>query len=305
MSFPSDPAGSSDLSLASALEALMLFYGDAGVDVALSETPIDRFAESRDMARERSTARMERAAPAERKVQAAPADGQRPSAPAAPRPTPAPPAAAPTLTVPDEAAFADARATAKAASTLAELKAALEGFSGCNLKHSARNTVLADGNPEAELMVIGEAPGRDEDQQGLPFVGRAGQLLDRMLAAIGRDRRTTYITNVIPWRPPGNRTPAPHEIELCRPFVERHVELVKPKALLLLGNVSSKTMLNTDRGILSIRGQFVPYERAGLSIPALPSLHPAYLLRSPAQKRLAWLDLLTLQARLEQAAGSV
>ena len=152
-------------------------------------------------------------------------------------------------------------------------------------------------------MFIGEAPGREEDLQGLPFVGRAGQLLDRMLAAIGLDRQSAYITNMIPWRPPGNRTPAPHEIELCRPFIERHVALAGPKIVVMLGNVASKSLLGTDKGILSLRGTWMEYKFGGAAVPALPTLHPAYLLRNPAQKRLVWADLLSLQERIEQLAS--
>lgn len=288
---------------AGALEALMLFYADAGVDTPLEDLPVDRFAESQEEARKRQAARMP-AKPGGNGAQAGQQnrDRQSPARDGAARqePAPKPPGAPQQLTVPDAAAFEDARATAQAANTVAELKSALENYNGCNLKHSARNTVFMDGNPEARLMIVGEAPGRDEDLQGLPFVGRAGQLLDRMLAAIGHDRSSVCITNVIYWRPPGNRTPTAHEIELCRPFAERHIELVKPDVLLFLGNVPTKALLKTEKGILSIRGKFQTYERADLAIPALPSLHPAYLLRSPAQKKLAWADLLTLSDKLEQ-----
>lgn len=282
---------------AGALEALMLYYADVGVDTPLEDVPVDRFAESQEEARRRQAARAapskSSAEPArDRSASGASPERSRPSAP--PPPTPAP-----QMTVPDAAAFEDARETARAARTIEELKAALDGFNGCNLKRSARNTVFMDGNPQAKLMIVGEAPGRDEDLQGLPFVGRAGQLLDRMLAAIGQDRTSVCITNVIYWRPPGNRPPTAHEIELCRPFAERHIELVKPELLLFLGNVPTKTLLGVDKGILSIRGTFQTYEREGLSIPALPSLHPAYLLRSPAQKKLAWADLMQLADRLQ------
>ncbi|TDH38874.1 uracil-DNA glycosylase [Pseudohoeflea suaedae] len=285
---------------AGALEALMMFYADAGVDTPLEDLPVDRFAESQEEARKRQAARAT-ARPAGSGAQATQQDRGRQSPGqngAARQPTPKPPGAPQQLTVPDAAAFEDARATAKAANTVAELQAALENYNGCNLKHSARNTVFMDGNPEARLMIVGEAPGRDEDLQGLPFVGRAGQLLDRMLAAIGQDRTSVCITNVIYWRPPGNRTPTAHEVELCRPFAERHIELIKPDVLLFLGNVPTKALLKTDKGILSIRGRFQTYERDELAIPALPSLHPAYLLRSPAQKKLAWADLLALSDKL-------
>jgi DNA polymerase len=288
-----------------ALEALMLFYRDAGVDCVLEDEPVDRFAETAEAqkraAEQRDNRRQQADAPAREPRSLPPRDGPSRDGPA--------PAARPAMqtqqmTVPDEAAFADARAIAASASTIAELKTALEAYSGCNLRHSARTTVFSDGNPEARVMVVGEAPGRDEDLQGLPFVGRAGQLLDRMLAAIGLDRTTTYITNVIPWRPPGNRTPTQHEIELCKPFVERQIALIRPDVLLFMGNVAVKTLLDTDRGILSIRGAFMDYRQGDLVIPAMPTLHPAYLLRSPAQKRHAWADLLALSARIEAMSRS-
>ena len=204
--------------------------------------------------------------------------------------------------MPDDAAISDARETARSAPTIDALREALASFNGCNLRFGARSTVFADGNPEANVMLIGEAPGRDEDRQGLPFVGRAGQLLDRMLTAINLDRTSCYITNMIPWRPPGNRSPTPLEIELCRPFIERHVELVNPQIVVLLGNVSTKALLGTTRGILSLRGTWSQYHpNSDMAIPALPTLHPAYLLRNPAQKKLSWLDFLSLRAHLDQS----
>ncbi|MCY0094474.1 uracil-DNA glycosylase [Hoeflea ulvae] len=204
------------------------------------------------------------------------------------------------LTVPGEAAFESARSLAAAAGSIAELRAALDGFTGCNLRHSAKSLVFADGNPDADIMFIGEAPDREEDIQGAPFVGRPGQLLDRMLAAIGLNRDTVYVTTMIPWRPPGNRTPAAHEIELCRPFIERHVALAAPKIVVMLGNVASRSLLGTKEGILSVRGTWMDYKANDSTIPALPTLHPGYLLKYPAQKQLAWMDLLSLQARIEQ-----
>lgn len=190
-----------------------------------------------------------------------------------------------------------ARALARGAATLKELKAALDAFDGCALKATATNLVFADGNPEARLMIIGEGPGGEEDRQGLPFVGASGRLLDRMLACIGLDRTSVYITNILFWRPPGNRTPTGTEIAACLPFVERHIELIDPTHLLLLGGSSAKTLLGRSDGILKQRGRWAHYQHTELvrPIPALPSLHPAYLLRQPAQKRLAWRDLLSLQ----------
>ncbi|BCH25952.1 uracil-DNA glycosylase [Mesorhizobium sp. L-8-3] len=264
------------------LREVLRFLADAGVDEALDEVAVNRFVEAprRKAARQEQEERTRetggKAAPA------AQADLRRPAA-----------------AVPDEAQAAKARELARSASTLAELQEILAGFDGCNLKFTAKNLVFADGNPEAAVMFVGEAPGRDEDLEGLPFVGRSGQLLDRMLAAIGLDRGTAYIANVIPWRPPGNRTPTPHETEICRPFIERQIELVGPKVLVNLGAPSSRTLLNTTENILRLRGNWRVHTTAsGVAIPAMPTLHPAYLLRNPAHKKLAWRDFLEVKARL-------
>ncbi len=169
------------------------------------------------------------------------------------------------------------------------------------------NLVFADGNPEARIMFIGEAPGAQEDRQGLPFVGASGQLLDQMLSHIGLDRTSVYITNLLFWRPPGNRTPTPGEIASCLPFLERHIELVNPSHIVLVGGISAKTLLDRREGILKLRGQWGHYRPLGLErpIPALATLHPAYLLRQPAQKRLAWRDLLSLAQALESGEDPV
>jgi DNA polymerase len=191
---------------------------------------------------------------------------------------------------------------AQSCTTLAELKAAITSFEGCELKRFATNTVFADGDPSGRIMLIGEAPGRDEDLQGLPFVGRAGQLLDRMLAEIGLDRRKVYITNVLNWRPPQNREPSPEEAAACLPFLHRHIELADPKLLILLGAVSVRHVLGITEGIMRVRGKWNLYQSVGLnrSIPVMPTLHPAYLLRQPAAKRLAWRDLLAVAEKLGQ-----
>jgi uracil-DNA glycosylase family 4 len=208
-----------------------------------------------------------------------------------------------TATVPDEAQAALAREAARQARSLDELHRSMAAFEGCNLKFTAKNLVFADGNPDADLMLVGEAPGRDEDLEGLPFVGRSGQLLDRILAAIGRDRQSAYIANVIPWRPPGNRTPTPHETEICRPFIERQIELANPKVLVTLGGPSAKLLLNAPEGILRLRGHWrVHTTSSGVSIPTMPTLHPAYLLRNPAHKKLAWRDFLEVKAKLRTLA---
>ena len=193
-----------------------------------------------------------------------------------------------------DAAVASAQHLAAEAQSIEELRAALLAFEGCALKATAMNLCLYDGNPESQVMIIGEAPGAEEDRQGRPFVGAAGQLLDRMLAAIGLDLQSVYITNLLFWRPPGNRNPTAAEVAACLPFLERQVELVDPSHLLLLGASSVRTLLARQEGILKLRGRWAHYQHAGLArpIPAMPTLHPAYLLRQPAQKRLAWRDFL-------------
>ena len=200
-----------------------------------------------------------------------------------------------------DAAVSSARHAAAAAHTIEELKEALLRFEGCPLKATATNLALYDGNPGAQVMIIGEAPGAEEDRQGLPFVGAAGHLLDRMLAPIGLDRDSVYITNLLFWRPPGNRSPTASEVAACLPFLERQVELVDPAFLLLLGASSVKTLLARQEGILKLRGRWAHYQHAGLvrPIPAMPTLHPAYLLRQPAQKRLAWRDFLAFQQAVQ------
>jgi DNA polymerase len=186
--------------------------------------------------------------------------------------------------------------------SLEALREALEAFEGCALKETALHTVFSDGNPQARLMVIGEAPGADEDRLGKPFVGISGQLLDRMLGAIGLDRTSVYITNIVPWRPPGNRPPTSQEISLCLPFVERHISLIAPQLLLVVGGTAAKSLLAAPKGITKLRGQWLPYHNAYLETPVevLATFHPAYLLRSPSQKREAWKDFLKLQERLSR-----
>ncbi|MBI1170798.1 uracil-DNA glycosylase [bacterium] len=219
---------------------------------------------------------------------------ERPAAPEPARAAPRPPQETPKV---DPVELA--RQAAQGATTLEDLRAALAAFDQCELKKGARNTVFADGNPAARVLVLGEAPGRDEDQEGLPFVGRAGQLLDRMFEAIGLQRqspdpaRALYITNVMPWRPPQNRDPEPEEIAMMRPFVERHIALVDPDVIVTMGNTPCLCLLG-QKGILRLRGHWTQ----ALGKPVLPMTHPAYLLRNPAAKREAWADLLSLKARL-------
>lgn len=192
-----------------------------------------------------------------------------------------------------------ARERAAQAATLDALRENLAAFEGCNLRLTAKNLVFADGNPQARLMFVGEAPGREEDAQGLPFVGRSGKLLDRMLAAIGLERDEVYIANVVPWRPPGNRTPTPQEAEICKPFIRRQIELVDPDVLVFLGGASAKLLAGTSDGILRLRGRWLDYDTGTRPIKAMATLHPAYLLRTPIQKRLAWRDFLKIKAALD------
>ena len=201
-------------------------------------------------------------------------------------------------TTPDGAEM-EARSAARSAATLDELCSTLQRFQGCALKATAKNLCFYRGSPRARIMFVGEAPGRDEDLDGRPFVGRAGQLLDRMLAAIGLDESNVHITNIVYWRPPGNRTPTPHEGQVCRPFLERQIELVMPDILVLLGGAAAKQMLDVADGIMRLRGKWREVQVGGRTLKAIATLHPAYLLRSPAAKRLAWRDLLTIRSALQ------
>ena len=203
---------------------------------------------------------------------------------------------------PTDSSSMAARDLARAAPDLAALEATLATFDGCPLKKTAKNLCFARGDPQARLMLVGEAPGRDEDLEGAPFVGRAGQLLDKMLAAIGLGGDEVYITNVVYWRPPGNRTPTPQEVQACQPFLQRQIELVGPEILVLLGGAAAKQVLGTDQGIMKLRGKWKDYQAGGRVIRTLATLHPAFLLRNPAAKRMAWRDLLTIKAAL--ASGS-
>jgi uracil-DNA glycosylase family 4 len=264
-----------DLTARRAAEALR-WWIEAGVDIALDETPHDRFAES--------------AAPPPPKAVAA-------SAAVAPPPRSS---AAAAVAPPDEAARSAAEA-ARAARTLDELRAALGVFQGCGLKATATQLVFADGAPDARIMLVGEAPGADEDRIGRPFVGRAGQLLDRMLGSIGLDRTKVYIANVVPWRPPGNRTPTLQETTICLPFMMRQIALVNPRWLVCLGGSATQTLLGAKEGITRARGVWREYaSEDGRVIPALPMFHPAYLLRTPGAKRWAWADLRKLRRAIEE-----
>jgi uracil-DNA glycosylase len=251
------------------LQQLLAFYLEAGVDCALGDEPVNRLADP-EAAPQRVAAPVQPARP----VPAAPMLGGLAEPPPAP-----------------DAAIASAREAARTAPTLEALRALLDKFDGCALKSTATQLVFADGNPKARVMFVGEAPGRDEDIEGLPFVGRSGKLLDRMIAAIGLDRSKAYIANVIPWRPPGNRTPTPQETQICLPFIQRQIELVNPDILVTLGNPSTQTLLGTREGIMRTRGKWFDYDTGTRVIRALPTFHPAYLLRSPSYKRMSWQDL--------------
>ncbi len=255
---------------------ILTWYVEAGVDEAIGEIAVDRF----------------------RPVSvgdAAVAELKSPEARPAARPGPAPNLS---LENPDTAA-ASASELAESAETLDALRAALESFDGCPLKWTASNLVFADGAQDAPVMFIGEAPGADEDRQGLPFVGVSGRLLDAMMASIGRDRSAAYITNIMPWRPPGNRKPTPGETTMCMPFIRRQIALLAPKVLVFLGGTAAATLLDRREGITKLRGRWFDYEWGGLSIPTMPTYHPAFLLRQPALKRDAWKDFLAIKMRLD------
>lgn len=260
------------------VQQLLAFYLEAGVDCALTEEPINRLSDP--------------------DIIIGPGKPALPN-PAKPIPAVIPPARSDAALAP-EAAILSAREAARTAPTLEALRALLEKFEGCALKSTATRLVFADGNPQARVMFVGEAPGREEDIEGLPFVGRSGKLLDRMISAIGLDRTSVYIANVIPWRPPGNRTPTPQETQICLPFIQRQIELVNPEVLVTLGNPSTQTLLSTREGIMKTRGRWFDYDTGTRMIRAIATFHPAYLLRSPSYKRMAWQDLRAIAKALEQ-----
>jgi DNA polymerase len=282
-----------------ALTALLDWYREMGAEEAVGETVIDWLARG-DKAPGQGFGVPFRALPATTQPVRTPQEsvGGPPAAAPVPRPPPTPavsrqfPATAP------EAAVVAARTAAREAATLEELGAKLATFDGCSLKATAKNLCFYRGMAKARLMLIGEAPGRDEDLEGKPFVGRAGQLLDKMLAAIQLSERNAHITNIVYWRPPGNRTPTPQEAQVCRPFLERQVELVAPELVVLLGGAAAKHLLEVADGIMRIRGKWREIEIGSVKVRAIATLHPAYLLRAPAAKRLAWRDLLAVKAAL-------
>jgi uracil-DNA glycosylase len=271
-----------------AARALLAFYVEAGADALLGEQPVDRMADEPALP---SAGDAESDADA-KPVRPGGAIARRPE-----RPAPTAAAAAPAPPPPEVAVMA-AREAAGSAKTLDDLRALLENFRGCALHATATRLVFADGNPEGRVMFVGEAPGYEEDMTGKPFVGRSGKLLDLMLEAIGLDRTSVYIANVVPWRPPGNRTPTPQETAICLPFIHRQIELADPDILVCLGQPSTQTLLGTREGITRTRGRWFKYDTGSREIRALATLHPAYLLRQPLQKRLAWRDFLAIKKAL-------
>lgn len=273
-----------------AVEALLRWHLAAGIDETIADIPWDRFAAK---------------APANPAATAAPV----PAAPTAPRAAPpAPPARLEPVGAPRRPAQApppgsdEAYARARAAHDMDELKAVLSVFDGCPLKETATNLVFGDGNPQARIVLIGEAPGAEEDRQGLPFVGPSGRLLDRMLGSIGLDRTKVFISNTVFWRPPGNRAPTSWEIAVCAPFVERIVELIEPQLLIALGGPAANALLGAQESVGRLRGRWFAFRTRGTerTVTATALFHPAYLLRSPSQKRLAWRDLLAIKKRLHE-----
>lgn len=282
---------------------LLAFYIEAGADALLGETPIDRMADEAisPLSSERSgTAPEHGDGTAQRETFRAANLDRTPRAPApstAAGETRAPAAALPP---PDVAAMA-AREAAASANTLNELRVLLDSFEGCALRATATQLVFADGHPQSRVMFVGEAPGYEEDISGRPFVGRSGKLLNQMLAAIGLDRSAVYIANVVPWRPPGNRTPTPQETAICLPFTRRQIELANPDILVCLGQPATQTLLGTREGITRTRGRWFKFDTGSREIRAVATLHPAYLLRQPLQKRLAWRDFLAIKKALALA----
>jgi DNA polymerase len=280
-------------SLVSALEWQIAM----GAEDAVLDRPGDRYAEAAARKAARGAARP---APTAVSASSSPSHAPAPSPGAAPPPPATRPAADSSAPLGTSEAQAQGRQIAQGCETLEALRTALEAFDGCALRHTATQIVFADGNPDADVMIVGEAPGADEDRQGKPFVGVSGQLLDRMLASIGLDRRAVYIANTVYWRPPGNRKPNDGEFAVCRPFVERQIELAAPKLLLLVGDKAVRGLAGATDGITRSRGKWYEVTAGTRTIPALASFHPAYLLRTPAAKRMAWRDLLALQRRMRE-----
>ncbi|WP_322883079.1 uracil-DNA glycosylase [Sinorhizobium medicae] len=279
----------------SELAALLAFHSEAGVEWLIEEEPLDRLAEFEAMRMRRTESR---AAPQANEM-AAERRQPVPETTARERAQAAPTARPPVVAIPDEQAIKEAQFVAGAARSLGELRTAMEAFSGCNLRNSARKLVFAEGSAASGVMIIGPMPYADDDRDGHPFAGRHGQMLERMLFGIGLSRDDVLLTNTVPWRPPGNRVPSAREADICRPFIERQIELAEPKQLLLLGNFTARFFFGGAEMIHQLRGEWRELTFAGTSIPALATLHPQDLIAAPINKRFAWLDLLAFKSRPE------
>jgi DNA polymerase len=281
------------------LAALLAFHADAGVEWLLEEEPVDRFAEFEAMKAARGNARAAAVSNRAEAPAAQPSARQAATA-AAPAPSraPAPAANAPAVAIPDAQAIEEARFAAESARSLAELRVAMEGFAGCNLRNSARNLVFAKGDPASGIMIVGPMPYADDDRDGQPFAGRLGEMLTRMLSGIGLARENVLLSKVVPWRPPGNRVPTAREADICRPFIERQIALAEPKHLLLLGNFTARFFLGGSDTIHQLRGEWRELAIGGINVPTLATLHPQDLVTAPVNKRFAWQDLLAFKARI-------
>lgn len=274
------------------LRSLLHFYADAGVDWLLEEEPVDRFAEF-------EAQRAARGAPVQPEAASAPQQPARQMPLRQEQPRPAAPAPMPNVAIPDGQAVAEAEFAASSARSLDELRTAMEAFNGCNLKTSARCLVFAEGNAKPSIMVIGAMPNAEDDRDGQPFSGRQGAMLDRMLGGIGLARSDLLITNVVPWRPPGNRPPSQREADICRPFIERQIALAEPNHLLVLGNFAARFLFRSNDTIHQLRGDWREIDVCGRIIPAFATLHPQDLVTAAISKRLAWQDLLAFRAGLK------
>ena len=295
----SKPITDFDVNNLDPFEALVWQF-EMGADEAIADEPLDRFKASESL-RQNAANRPGFGVNAGTNPQRPAGASARPVQAAGNGPAPVPAGADGGFLLSDtpHQARQSARDAAAAANSLEELKAAIEKFEGCALKKSASNTVFGTGNVEAKLVLVGEAPGAEEDRQGLPFVGPSGKLLDAMLRSIGLAREEVYITNILPWRPPGNRQPTTAEVAVCEPFVRRHLELIGPKVVVCLGGSSAKTLMEEDRGITRLRGTWKEISFAdGKKADLTAMFHPAYLLRTPEQKRLAWRDLRAIAQKL-------
>lgn len=281
-------------------KALLEWYAEAGVDEAIGAEPVDRFSVASFTAVKNAPVPSPRASGIDVNADATSQD--RKDDPTRQKTEQTLPVSQPNTAKGSDDPIADARSQAAKAQNLEELEEFVRDFGGCSLKTTAKHTCFASGSPDGGIMFIGEAPGRDEDLSGTPFVGRAGQLLDKMMAAVALDRSNAYITNILYWRPPGNRNPTPAEAAICRPFIERQIALVQPDVLVFLGGQAAKQMFDTNEGIMRLRGKWRDYTApGGQTIKAIATLHPAYLLRQPGQKKLAWQDFRQIRSAMDKA----